>query len=551
MKIGISPQISRNTFRTFGDGLLLSGNAPSGFPFSGLRRGSYRVDLAQSIRDGAGVPASEETGIQSGVTVGLTNAGGLSSGSKLNIANETNIQNIADSGTGTQSDPYIVEDRDYDGGGSTNWGHRFTDSSGDYYIKFRNCWFHDYTSQCLWFDTATNVKIEFENCEFSNSSANAELCLHEVGEVTLTNCLISGCNSFAGYLMGGSHSGSLAIRNLQIDESRETWANNSTPFYINQGNSTLDVKYVQIENGYTNQLEAVFEVLGCGAGSYIGNADCDANGDINHFISDHSNTASQKGLTLEYLNIYDFSQEIIHLRALNNSIIRKSFVGHVTWGSGYRTIFLFSDSSDDTMRIENVDVSFVKVTKSAGGAGAGNEAVESARAENCRFMNCWVTECTEDAFEHIAVVSGCTVEYCVADNCTGQIVDIFKQQDASTWSQIDSVFGSENAVNSETYIHHIYGDCSDYVVTIDGMRGCIFHDIYATNTDSSTNQSVRIQDRDSIVVRDVYGAGPLPLQSERGNGTSTNAVLVTGGADIEVNFYDNQSGSGSLTTVTN
>lgn len=198
--------------------------------------------------------------------------------------------------------------------------------------------------------------------------------------------------------------------------------------------------------------------------------------------------------------------------------------------------------------MQNTDIEYIKCTKQTG-SGADNEAIESARAENCRIRYCWATECTEDAFEHIAMIRGCTIEYVVGDNCAGQVADFFKQHDESTWTQIDSSLGSENAENSNSYAHHIYGDCGSYGLILSGFRGCVFHDIYINNTASTNLVPVRIEDRDGIVVRDIVGAGPLPLQAQRGNGTSTSAIGVNGGADITASYFDNTAGQSPLESL--
>ena len=226
------------------------------------------------------------------------------------------------------------------------------------------------------------------------------------------------------------------------------------------------------------------------------------------------------------------------------------FVSHTTNGAGFRLIELFSDGSDNTIRIQNTDIDHIKCTKQTG-SGANNECIESARAENCRIQYCWSTQSTEDAFEHIAMVRGCTIEYVVGDNCAGQVADFFKQQDETTWTQIDSAFGSENAEHSNSYAHHIYGDCGSYGLVLSGFRGCYFHDIYTNNTASSNLVSVRIEDRNSIVVRDILGSGPLPQQSERGNGTTTSPVGVNGGALVHVSYFDTLNGSGTVTNLSN
>ena len=518
----------------------------------GFTRTTYRQDEAQSIRDGAGPQSGQEIGLQSGVSVGTSGVLATET-DRLNFSALSTVTNTAESGSGTEEDPYILySNKTFDGNsGADNEAMRFTLSDA-VYIKIVNCEFFDFGQECIEVNAA-NAYIEFENCEFYNNINNDELFLHSAGNVTLDRCLFSGCNSFAAYLVGSSATGTLTIRNLQVDASQRDWDAGSTVFFFNNSAAVvIDAQYIDCDtSASSNTPESLFELRGCGDGSSIQNFE--VTGVLSAIIDDAtaSNNMTKSDLTIQNFNIVDVEEEAIRLNDIDGCTIRYGFASHTSNGAGHRLMEFFSDSTAAANgRVQNLDVEYIKFTKQTG-SGAGNECLESARGENVRFRYCWVTECTEDAFEHINVISGCTVEYCVGDNVVGQIVDIFKQWDEATWGEVDSVFGSDNAINSQTYVHHIYGDCSDHVLTIDGMRGLAFHDIYGVNTDSSTDQSVRIQDRDSIVVRQVRGAGPLPQQSERGNGTSTDAVLVTGGADIEVNFYDSADGSGSLTTVTN
>lgn len=530
--------------KVFPDSTWLATQAP--FTLSGVSKPAYRVDLAQSIRDGAGLPASETAGIVG--SVGLTDSGSLTAGSKLAITNETQVQSIASSGSGTEADPYIIEDKDYNGAGATNWGHRFNNGSLNIYIEFQNCRFRNYTSQCLWIDNWGTGKITFRNCEFYNTSTNAYLILFENAKALriVDSTIKGGLGQF--YQIGATTTESgqtLELENIEISSDEGNYTSGVDVFKVSNGNCTVTASNIEVKSGTPNNGQrAVFGLVDCEDGSTFTNLK-GADG-FDHFFHDEDGTVGQKSITIQYFDISDTDEEPIRFTGLLNSEISYGEVADS--GAGFRLIYLLSDSAAKSNGyIESVDVHHVKATKTTGNS-AGDECIESIRGKDVTFRYCWVTECTEDAYEHADVISGCTVEYCVADNCDGQIVDYFHQWDESAWVRETDVSTLDD---SEGYVHHIYGDCADWVLIVNALKGLYFHDIYATNTDSSTKSSIRIADRDSVVVRDIKGAGPLPLQADRGNGSSTSAVDIVGGSDIEVRYFDNQNGVSPLTTDTN
>lgn len=541
LTLGCTQIPARTTAR---DKLELEKQAP--FPLKDIHPYHYRgQSTAQKIRDMAGVPAGIETGIQSGVTPGLTNAGALSMGSKLQIANESNVQNIAASGAGTANDPYIVQDLDYNGLGLQNWALRFNDPDANYHVIFTNCRFRNWTAQNIWFDTWGAGSITFQQCDFFNTSSNAELFLHEQGTITLDACTLSGCDSFAGYLVSASATGSLTLTNIKITDDNGSWANSGDVFYINSADLSVSASYIEVEDGMTSTgAESVFQLLACTDGASFTNLKM--NGGFDHMLCDNDTDTTQKEITIAYFDLRNSQREAIQLSSLKNSAIRYGHAAHdSSTGSGYRLIYLISSDSNDAVRIEDTVVEYVSFTKQSG-SGANNECLETARAKNTVFRYCYVTECTEDAFEHIAVISGCTIEYCVADNCTGQVADFFKQWDEGTWSLVTD---TSNADDSQSYCHHIYGECSDYALIATALKGLYFHDIHVDNTDSADHVAVRIEDIDDITIRDIYGAGALPLQTQRGDGSTTAAVTISGGAGIKVNFSDTVEATGNLTSL--
>ncbi len=507
-------------------------------------RGSYRMNLAQSIRDGAGLPSDQTAGLQSGVTCGAS--GTLTSKLDVIFDSEALFQSAASSGDGTEGSPYLIEDNEYDGAGTGSTGVTIDHAAGTYYVKFRNCNFKRHTAEEV--EVTFGGYVEFENCTFYGSVTDAELIRHHSGAITLTNCKYTGCQSTAGYLATGTATNrTLAIRNLQVDASDGDWRSDCRIHQFNASDLTWDIRYVDCDvSASTSTPRSLFEPLKAADGSSFCNIACTG---VNHMIrDDRFANASKTNLTIQYFNSVNTAGEAIYLTNVNGGEISYGEASHTTNGAGTRLVYLASDASDSSIRVLDMDCHHLKLTKQTGTKTAGNEALESFRGKNITFRYCWVTECPEDAYEHAVSISGCTTEYCVSDNCAGQVVDNFLQCDEASWIPVTDT-SSANITN--TYTHHIYGDCEDFAVEFVGLRGGVFHDIYVDNTAAVTNNdSVYISDYvdgGTTVVREVYGCGPLPIASERADA----AVNINGGADIEARYFDNADGTGTMVTVTN
>ncbi len=531
----------QNSART--DLIALQKAAP--FALNSLTHSGHKFadNIAQSIRNNAGLPANATAGLQSGQAAGLTDINALSTQSDIIINNETDAQNASSSGSGTLSDPYIISDKDFNGDSNNAQGLHFNLSSGSFYIEFNNCRFRDHTNRCVWLDETASCTITFNNCLFHNSFSNAELIYHQHGDLALNNCKFSGCNSYAGYLATSTGSGTSTIRNLYIDDSETSWKGSSDIFYLNNENIQYDIDHVETLTNMSGSTESVFQLLKCADDSIFSGLKTD--GGFDNGFNDTNDTPIQKSITIKNFDLRNTRQETIQLRSLKNAVIENGYAAHLTTGSGYRVIYLNSDKFNQSNRIEDIIVRNLKLTKITG-SGSSSECLETARAKNARFVGCHVTSCTEDAFEHIEVISNCTIEYCVADNCTGQIADFYKQWDESTWSAVSD---TSAAIDSQSYAHHIYGDCSDHPLIGSGLKGLYFHDIIVDNTASATMQTVRLENVSALVVRNIYGAGPLTLQENRGNGSSTGSTIMSGGADIDIKFYDTRYSTQNYTHI--
>lgn len=498
-----------------------------------LNRKVYRLDNAQSIRDNAGVPDSEIAGIQGGVSPGFT--GTLALTGQTTINNEANVQSISSSGDGSEVSPYIIDLREFNSG---NHGIRFQDSSASYYVTVRNCYFLNHAQRCLWIDQP-NIKIE--NCKFSNSTANAELVEWRSGDLHLNAIEFSGCNNFQAVSMSLSSQQTLTAKNILINENDTSWPSNSIVFNCDDNNALLNISHAEA-NIPASSGRFFVSLVDCAAGSYISN--CKSPRGWSSFISDDADTSNTKeNITINYLDISDTREEIIFIRNIDGLNLSESNLSHETTGAGSRVVFFQGLSSDSSVRPLNINAYNLKLTKKTGTQIATNEVLESWYGENVIFRDNWITECTEDGYEHVYSLGNCQILNSVADNCAGQVADFFGTAEI-TGSTISIITDTSAKPLNNDVCSGLWGDCADYALVLSGMNGVIFQDIYVDNT-AGTRPLIQIEDRaligggDLVTVRNVQGSGAFSLPDNRAN----DVVRIVGGANINVEFSDTLEGS--------
>jgi|GEM_PF-5459356 len=124
--------------------------------------------MAQYIRDGAGLPSDQIAGVQEGVTVGADPATATIATSRIAVTYEGVISGVADSGTGTINDPYVIENRIFN---SLQTDYiRWTDTDADYHVKLKNCILYDANNELIEMNAASASWLTLENCTLYNSS---------------------------------------------------------------------------------------------------------------------------------------------------------------------------------------------------------------------------------------------------------------------------------------------------------------------------------------------------------------------------------------------
>lgn len=487
------------------------------------RRSHYRKDIAQMIRDAAGVPEGTIVGVPAGEIVGLTNFGALSPREQTKIWYAGDLSSEATSGLGTEIDPWVIENR--------HFGHAQVRLDNTGWTKFRNCLFEDGDNMEFFVQANFIGDLIFENCEFSDalgSGADAYVVRFDAArEYRFYNCLFGGAavNQAVGTISNTMNDGDtlkVSFINCRCDESKLAWSN-SADFFENIG---VPDKQISIE----------LEIRHCefsspsGGGKYIVVPVRDdiytklilENNQINGFGGLLRNALDESSaeiynLSVRYNNVIDTKNECIRVGRIKGGDIAYNNFIHDTVGTDNRLVYLTWDSSIVGAVCEDVDVHHNKFTKKTGTATASNECLESAAGVNISFRWNWVTECPEDAFEHLFPQVGCTMEYLVADNCGVQVCDIWKTFDPINYAAINSDNDNSALPAAGTHIHHIYGDCGDWPVILSGANGVIVHDIYVDSSSADPARgSVNIQLRDNVACENIFVSGPLPRADERG-----------------------------------
>ena len=494
------------------------------------RRFQYRQDLAQLIRDRAGVPADKTVGIPMGATVGLSDAGALGSAEVSKVFFGGDLESEAVSGSGVENDPWIIENRLF------QHAQVRLDNTG--WTMFRNCLFENGNNMEFLVQPGFIGNLAFENCEFYDDlSAGADAYVIRIDVATeyrFKNCLFSGANvnQIIGIVSSAMPDDSIlkmTFDSCRIDETRTTWSTNADFFeniatvdqVVNidleirncEFNAPTGGKYVVIPKRgdvYTRLVLENNKVTGFA--SFLRNENA-------------TNGAEIQNLSVKNNSVIDTRDECIYITNVKSGEIAYNEFAHNTVGADRRLVYLPWDSSTVGVVCENVDVHHNKFTKQTGTNTAGNECLESAAGINIQFRWNWVTECPEDAYEHLFPQDGCTMGYLVADNCGGQICDLYKTFDPINYVAIEADNDNSTLPAANTHIHHIYGDCDDWPVIISGANGAIIHDIYADSSLSDPARgSVNIQDRDGVVGENIFVAGPLPKAVER---AIPSAVIIT------------------------
>lgn len=457
---------------------------------------------ANRIRAEAGIPEHETVGIEDDATAGLTvdesDLTDEGQDSRIYIGSESDASDEADSGSGTEDDPYVIEEREiYGNGDGTGWneGVVWDDPDADYYLKLQNCLIYDWDGEQVASDTGTLLIVE--NCKIyhnTDSYSGSRGVVQKSGDLEVRECHFAGLSSenVVGY--AGSDD-KLTIENCLFDEAE--YDNTATHLHQQLGTGKLEVSYSDfLVDGATGirLWRTTYETK-------IYN--CYFNSTGNQGV--HARRHRDENVQIYYCE-FDFCQ--LRMENVHHSRVHHCFFNDAPEQD--RNCLIHKDEDDRICT--NIDVDHCRFIKKTGQVSrAGEECLESFYGYKIDFHHNWVEECIEDAYEHVRSNGFCDVRYCVGDNVEDQIVDYYGNGDGS-----GGVDYSRRQLGG--VVEHIYGDSGQNVVNVHDTNGVVVKGhIYAEDRDGNDGVNVRNRNGpDGAGPNDVRVFGPLPLSDKVG-----------------------------------
>jgi hypothetical protein len=464
---------------------------------------------ATRIKRNAGIPSSINVGNIVGSTVGLSNPGVLVGNANYVLNSEANASSASSSGTGTETDPYIIQNKELDNSEAVSFG-IILGGTDSYYIKFRNCLIYDYV-QLVNF-SANGVHVEFENCEMYNTASTVGIVAGsgaKNGSITCTNTLFSGMEKFALSIAANSLLGeaiSVKLYNCKFDDSRTAWGTLESAMLrvVNTPGINISIEHCHIEGVTTKPMWAVKSETQLNS---LHAESCKfRTAKKGLFLSG----AEAKNVTGKYLDIEGQDNQAIYASYITDSTFENCNFGSSALKSRLVEIY---KASGDIQGGKNVTVRYSKFTQNTGDNSAGSECCEAFNSKEIYFHDNYCDACPEDSFELVNCFDS-EIYNIVAENVTGQIVDLFAESDG---------------IAGRNKVHHIYGSCDGQPVILTDNDDVICHDIYASTTASNaTAAGVVLEQRNYTsgeCPNNCHISGPLPLSYSIG---SEKPFLVRG-----------------------
>ena len=429
---------------------------------------------AQAIRDGAGIPPGEVVGVRPGAEPGVRADRVLKPTGPIVLRSREDALALADGGTGTAEDPFRFERRLIEPSSDPPPDHGFDwrDPNGDYYVRVEDVVIRGFAVAQVRVNVATSLTLAHATLT-GGRAGGAGLYVGE-GTVVAREVELSGLAG-DGVRTIGTQPCTVQLVDCRWNERYGKWGSGAVG--VRSRNTGGDAA-IEIEQGELVAPSLRFAIRDWDDGVLVVR-NCDIRTEAGYEAKNRAFTR------LTFLN-NRFTVERAPFYA--DSLLSDWEIAYNDFddsGDGYRLCRL--DNARDGIVHHN------RFTKTQGELPA-NECLEGFDCADVVFEYNWVTECTEDAYEHVRPRGGCVVRHCVADQVRGQVVDYFGNHPEN---------GGE--------IHHVYGDCRDIGVIVTDVDNLFVHDIFTDNTASLGNeQNIRLEQRHTVPGEHPAGCTFLP-----------------------------------------
>jgi len=446
---------------------------------------------AQQIRQNAGVPAGTVVGCESGLTIGLSDAGALADVDRYNISAKADCQvggaHPADSGTGTQVDPFVYADRRWDNSDSTTTAFNWNDFDANYHVKLVNCKIYDYTSQNVYVNIdPVNSSLVLENCELYSTVAGGASAAYAIriykGLVRADKTLFSGSDEHAVLFNGGGPPRTLDnwfyATNCRWNDSQQACAENT----LNCIHDLSGGNHVWLKNCEFDSptRRAVMAFINDTRSFTMLNCECLAACD--HVIRCLP-TMSQaldppKNILLRNCSLGNQTSQPIYMTFVDGFELDHCTVNDTA--DADISIYLTYEGSQETKYCRNVNIHHCKIIK----PDYDHECIYIWAGREVEVSYCWTVK-GEDAYELINPREDTVYHHLVADDAGIACVDCYGSKEAEA--------GFDFA-NTRAVIHDIHGDCGNAggedgspSVDVVNCQNIQVYNIFADNTASTVS----------------------------------------------------------------
>lgn len=476
---------------------------------------------AEAIRRKAGCQPWVTLGPADMTKVGVTTDPRVNS-AVISITSAASAQALAAGGTGTALDPYIIKNRNLTFASGTP-AFVFNDPSATYYVRFYNVQASGTSNGSSAINmVAFGTPITFERCKFAGASGTGDETLATIsaGALELYGCEVSGMSSYC-FVGAGLTSKRVKLTDCIVVGTAKAVNTNGVFYAAAAGEFIVEIYrcsftsrhfHWHVGNGWTIDYVQVQDTIigGCAVGI----------GDLN-YLKPGGNILSQLPNMIRrshFKNVrFSYTPGVTQTAAYGNGADKCTFENCSFDGNvADRRLFEWRRTSD-------VTVLRCYFSKLQGGNTAGNEVCEFWESAGLTIQECWTNGAPEDCYELVSSYGRNKFIDNVADNVTGQIIDLF------------------GVGSFDVEVNGVYGDCGDAVVLVTDVDYVMITNVFARQTGTSALGAVVLERRNAVPGASpkgcvVTGFLPLPAVCSQGKPFAIDTRQAGAGGGLGSNF---------------